>query len=334
MEAFLELPSWLTAENVFKLLDSKIFSAIYWGSAAVVAIVGFIARMKYRDKNLKKLLDAYIVKAQKAEGRERESVKEVMKRAIRKARGLANEQGFHPSDPFEVAARMFAQSQPGLAIEILAKEAITCEATIDYANHRVRLARERAATAYLEIGMIEQHRGRGLEALAAFTSMLRVNPGDLDAFRMRGAQYRAMSRFNEAVGDFIALEQLLGGDRAAVAEVKRELAAVFLGSRDLARAEGVLNQAMVLEIELSSEGGKALTHERIGTVRTARKRWKLARKAYEEARTIFGQLRDGPAVIRLDEQLVLLDQIRNEELRRRREKQKRKTRPAPEPVLH
>lgn len=36
MEGLLiELPSWLTAENVFKILDSKIFSAIYWGSAAV-----------------------------------------------------------------------------------------------------------------------------------------------------------------------------------------------------------------------------------------------------------------------------------------------------------
>ena len=67
MEAFLtELPAWLTVENIFKLLDSKIFSAISWTASAVVAIIDFIAKMKYRDKNLKKLLDAYIVKAQKA----------------------------------------------------------------------------------------------------------------------------------------------------------------------------------------------------------------------------------------------------------------------------
>jgi TRAP-type mannitol/chloroaromatic compound transport system permease large subunit len=46
-------------------------SAIYWGAAAIVAIIGFIARMKYRDRNLKRLLDAYVEKAKRADGHER-----------------------------------------------------------------------------------------------------------------------------------------------------------------------------------------------------------------------------------------------------------------------
>lgn len=328
MDALLtELPSWLTFENIFRILDSKIFSAISWTASAVVAILGFIAKMKYRDKNLKKLLEAYIVKAQQAEGRERESVKEVMKRAIRKARGLANKKGFNPADTFEDAARMFAQSQHKEAIRILAREADACEATIDYACHRVRLARERAATAYLEIGMIKRHYGLGMEAAEAFTSMLRVNPGDLDAFRTRGAQYRDLGMFKEAEGDFVALEHLLGGDRAAVAEVKRELGAVFVGSGDYSRADEVLAAALKLEEELFSQRGVALTHESVGTLRTAQRYWKQARTAYEQSRVIFKNLGDRESVGRVDVALKRLQEARDLELERRRQKQKQR-RPA------
>lgn len=323
MEAFVfELPVWLNIDFIIRIIDSKVFSAISWTGSAVVAILGFIAKMKYRDANLKKLLDAYIKKAQRSEGRERQSVKAVMTRAINKARGLANKKGFNPSDPFEDAARMFAQSQPDAAIGILTREASACEASIDYANHRVRLARERAATAYLEIGMIKGHTGQGMEAAEAFTSMLRVNPGDLDAFRMRGAQYRDLRMFREAEGDFIALEQLLGGDRAAVAEAKRELAAVFLGSGDHGRADVVLETAMELEEELFSQRGVALTHESIGTLRTAQRYWKQAKASYEQSRVIFDLLEDQASVSRVDLLLSRLKEARDRGLARRREKQK------------
>jgi tetratricopeptide (TPR) repeat protein len=335
MEAFVfELPVWLTVENIFKILDSKVFSAISWTASAFVALLGFIAKMKYRDANLKKLLDAYIKKAQRAEGRERESVKEVMKRAINKARGLASKKGFNPADPFEDAARMFAQSQSNEAIRILLREASACEATIDYANHRVRLTRERAATAYLEIGMIKRHLGQGMEAAEAFTSMLRVNPQDHDALRLRGAQYRDLRMFKEAEGDFITLEQLLGGDRAAIAEIKRELGAVFLGSGDHSRADAVLGAAMELEEELFSQRGVALTYESVGTLRTAQGYWKKAKASYEQSRVIFGNLGDRESVARVDVLLARLKEARDRELVRRRNKQGRKTAPAPQLVLH
>src|SRR5262249_31168628 len=156
--------------------------------------------------------------------------------------------------------------QPGHAINILATEAGACEATIDFAKHRVRLCQERAATAYLEIGMIHRHQGQGLLAVEAFTSMLRVNAGDLDAFQMRGTQYRDLGRFTEAEGDFRSLEYHVAGNSAAVADVKRELGAVFLGSGDYPRAEGVLDEAMKIEEELLSQRGIALTHESLGIV--------------------------------------------------------------------
>jgi hypothetical protein len=89
METFLqELPAWLTFENVMRFADSKVFSAIYWGAAAIVALIGFIARMHYRDRNLKRLVEAYIAKARRGEGKERASVKQAIGRSIRKARGL------------------------------------------------------------------------------------------------------------------------------------------------------------------------------------------------------------------------------------------------------
>jgi len=36
---FIDLPDWLTLEFVLRIMDSKIFSAIYWGAAAIVAII-------------------------------------------------------------------------------------------------------------------------------------------------------------------------------------------------------------------------------------------------------------------------------------------------------
>ena len=42
---FIDLPDWLTLEFVLRIMDSKVFSAIYWGAAAIVAIIGFIARI-------------------------------------------------------------------------------------------------------------------------------------------------------------------------------------------------------------------------------------------------------------------------------------------------
>jgi Tfp pilus assembly protein PilF len=338
MEALvLELPAWLNVDFIMRVLDSKVFSAIYWGSAAVVAVVGFIARLKYRKANLKKLLNAYVETARQAEGRERESVKEAIKRAADKARGLANGRPFDPSKVFEDAARMFAQRQPDHAIQILVTEAGACEATIEFAKHRVRLCQERAATAHLEIGMIHRHQGQGLLAVEAFTSMLRVNPGDLDAFQMRGTQYRDLGRFTEAEGDFRALEYHVAEKPAAVADVKPELGAVFLGSGDYPRAESVLNDAMKIEEQLHSQRGIALTHESLGTVLTARKWWKQARRSYQDSKVIFNLLDDQESVDRVDKLVQGMIEARNQELRRRREKQRRVRRqPTVEhaPVLH
>ena len=145
--AFIDLPDWLTLDFILRVMDSKVFSAIYWGAAAIVVIIGFFARMKYRDRNLKKLLDDYVDKARKADGRERQSVKEVIGRAITKARGLAgpNSVQFRSSDVFENAARLFAQRQAPVAIDLLRREAAVCEATVNHALQQVRHARIRAA---------------------------------------------------------------------------------------------------------------------------------------------------------------------------------------------
>src|SRR5262245_32301679 len=198
-----ELPDWFTHDFVFRILESKIFSAISWGGAAVVAILGFIAKRKYRDKNLKSLLEGYVERATKTVGKERTSVKAVIGKAIDKARGLGTTRGvgavqFRTSDVFENAARFFAQSQGGIAINLLLSEAQRCETAIGYANHQVQAARERAATAYLEIGSMLREQGDGLKALDAFRDMLRVNPDDLDALRMLGVQCRELKQYEDA----------------------------------------------------------------------------------------------------------------------------------------
>jgi tetratricopeptide (TPR) repeat protein len=327
MQAFsivFQIPDWLTPEFILRVLDSKIFSAIYWGAAAVVAVIGFIARMKYRDRNLKRLLDAYVEKATKGEGRERQSVKSVIGRAMRKARGLPARRGdrttFRSSDIFEDAARLWAQRQPRDAIDSLRKEAAKCESTVNYVKHQLRLAQERAATAYLEIGSILRDQNQGTEALDAFNAMLRVNPEDQDALRMLGIQYRDLQRFREAEQNFTTLLFYVQSDPATAADIKRELAAVFVGSKEYQRAETTLDEAMKIETNRSNQRGIALTHESIGTVQTARSRWKQARRSYDDSKTIFHALSDTESVARVQVLTDRMEAARSEALQRRQQR--------------
>jgi tetratricopeptide (TPR) repeat protein len=331
MEAFAlgqltEVPDWLTTDFILKVLDSKIFSAIYWGGAAIVAIIGFIARMKYRDRNLKGLLDDYVEKATNGEGNERRSVNDVIGRAMRKARGLPARRGasttFNPSDVFEDAARLWAQRQPNDAIELLRKEAGKCESAVEYAKHQLRLSQERAATAYLEIGSILRDQGRSLEALDAFSAMLRANPQDLDALRMLGTQHRDLGRYREAEQNFTTLLFYVEQDPVEAANVKRELGAVFIGSKEYPRAEVVLKEAMEIESNLSSQRGIALCHESIGTLRTARSWWKQAKRSYDDSKAIFQVLQDAESVARVQLQLNRMEIAQREALRRRRERRR------------
>jgi tetratricopeptide (TPR) repeat protein len=319
-----------TIEFILKIMDSKVFSAIYWGGAAIVAVVGLIARMKYRDKNLKKLLDQYVQKATRGEGKERSSVKAVILAAIQKARGLKaagkTAAQFKPSDVFANAARFFAQSQPEVAIELLRAEANICDATIGYCKHQLRAAQQRAATAYLEIGLIQREQRKGAEALDSFMSMLRVNPEDTDALRMLGVQCRDLKRHEDAERWFGTLLHYVASDAAAAADVKRELGLVFLSSRDYSRAEEILEQALEMERGWSNQQGEALTHELIGTVRTERKRWSLARRAFGSGKSIFESLGDTESIKRVETRLMAMEAMRDEELRKRREKRRSATR--------
>jgi tetratricopeptide (TPR) repeat protein len=338
MEALLqELPWWLTLENVLRFADSKIFSAIYWGAAAVVAVIGFIARMHYRDRNLKRLLDAYIAKAARGEGRERATVKEVISRAIRKARGLTPSGAtvpFDVSDVFQEAARLCAQRQPHRAIELLRREAEKCESTIEYARHQVRLAQQRAATAHLEIGFILRDQGRGVDAIEAFTEMLRVNPEDLDALRMRGLQYRELERYDDAIRDFNTVLYCVQGDAAAVADTKRELALVHVARKRYADAFAALDEALKIEVERGSQRGTALTHESIGGAKAARGWRQQAEEAYTLALKIFRDLGDNEGVERVAKLLGQLKEAREEEARRRREGRATDGQPEGAPLLH
>ena len=116
-----------------------------------------------------------------------------------------------------------------------------------YAKHQLRLSQERAATAYLEIGSVLRDQGRSLEALDAFNAMLRANPEDLDALRMLGIQHRDLGRYRDAEQNFTTLLFYVEQDLAAAAEVKRELGAVFMGSKEYPRAEVVLNEALEID---------------------------------------------------------------------------------------
>ena len=242
---FIQVPDWLTKELVIEILQSKIFLAIYYGGAALLALVGYLGRRKYSERNLKKLLDAHLEKASAVEGKERANVKSVIGQALQKARGLPTRGGisFNPSDVFQQAALLCAQRQPHLAIEVLKREATLSEATIGHAQHQLRLAQERAATAFYEIGTIQRAQDKGTEALDAFTAMLRVNPNDHDALWWLDIQHRELGSFDEAEQNFDTLLGLVGGYPEKVAEVKRELGAVYLGWKDYGEAERVLGEA-------------------------------------------------------------------------------------------
>jgi tetratricopeptide (TPR) repeat protein len=317
---FIQLPSWVTWELVFHILDSKLFSAIYWGAAAVVAIIGFVARMKYRDRNLKHLLDGYVEKARKADIQERQSVKGVIGRAIQKARGQRargrRAAQFHPSNVFEDAARYFAQSQAPIAMGVLRREAQLCEAAINHAEQQVRHTRMRAATAFLQIGsMLREQPGKEGEALNAFLDMERVSPNDPDALRMLGTQYRELNRYGEAEQ---YLTKLLAQTRevSVIADIKRELGLVFIGANDT-RAEGVLQEALAIEQEARNQRGEARTYELLGVARS-RFRWGLARRAYNASKAIFRMLNDTESVARVQGRLTVMELQRRAEKRRAR----------------
>lgn len=312
--ALCELPPWVTPDFIFRVLESKIFSAISWGCAALVAIIGFIARMKYRDRNLKKLLDAYVQKAEKAQGTERTSVKTVIGAALRKSRGLPAQgnkaYAFNPSNVFEDAARLYAQREPNAAIEVLAKEADKCVATISYCRHQLKLAEERAATAYLEIGTIHREQGRGQDALDAFSAMLRVHSGDQDALRMRALQFRDLGRFGEAQQDLQTLLYQVAADPAATADIKRELAITHAAGSAWQPAFECLDEALKIETLRDSQRGIALTHEVLGGVQCARTWWKLSKGSYDLCRKIFVALGDREGTARIDEALRQLQILR------------------------
>lgn len=320
--AVLELPDWLTWDLVFRIMDSKAFSAIYWSAAAIVAIIGFLARMRYRDRNLKKLLNDYVEKATRGEGKERQSVKLVIGTAIDKARGRAatgrNAAQFDASDVFQNAARFFAQSQPQVAIDLLRREAANCEATIEYALHQVRAARERAATAYLEIGSMLREQARGTEALTAFTDMLKVNPGDTDALRLLGLQCRELGQFDAAERWFGTLLDAVRQDAVASSEIRRELALTYMASGNLPRAENELDEAMLIERGQPSLQGEAVTTELVGVLCGMRKQWKMARRAYAASRSIFAALQDTESVTRIDARSVALESARAAQLAKRK----------------
>lgn len=298
--------------------------------------------MKYRDRNLKRLLDAYVAKAEKAEGRERTSVKEVIGHALRKARGLQARGKaaftYDSSDVFQEAARLCAQRQPKDAIELLETEAANCETAIAYSRHRVRLAQERAATAYLEMGSILRAQDKGLQAVEAFMSMLRVNPGDIDALRMLGIQYRDLKRYRVAEQNFTALLHYVASDQAAVAEVKRELGATFLGDGDYTRADMALCEALKIEEACANQSGTAVTLESIGTLRTAQRRWRKARRAYRDSKAIFDSLNDREGAARVELLAQQMEAARENTLSRRRERMlrsvARQPSKAPEVSLH
>ena len=320
---WVQVPEWLTIDFILKILDSKIFSAIYWGSAAVVLVLGMFAKAKYRDKNLKKLLNAYVEKATRGEGTERRSVKAVIKRAIEKARGLktkgATASQFNASDVFENAARFFAQSQPQIAIDLLQKEADTCEATITYCRHQLRAAQQRAATAYLEKGMILREQDKGAEALKAFNAMLRVNHEDLDALQMLGVQCRDLKLYDDAERWFRTLLYLVEKDPAAAADVKREIGLVFFRKPDYPRAEQILTEALETERSCSNQRGEALTHELIGLVHTGRKGWPRARRAYQASIEMFRTIGDKESVARVEVRSKSMEAERREVLGKRRQ---------------
>ena len=197
-----------------------------------------------------------------------------------------------------------------------------CEAAVEYAKHQLRLAQERAATAYLEIGSIRRDQSRGLEALDAFNAMLRANPGDLDALRMLAIQYRDLGRYREAEQNFTTLLFYVDKDPAAAADVKRELGAVFVGSKEYPRAETVLNEAMKIESDRSSQHGVALCHESIGTLRTARRWWKQAKRSYDDGATIFLALGDAESIKRVQLQMERMEAAQKDHLQRRQEKRR------------
>jgi tetratricopeptide (TPR) repeat protein len=241
---------------------------------------------------------------------------------------------FDVTDVFQEAARLCAQRQPSQAIDLLRGEAGKCESTIDYAKHQVRLAQQRAATAYLEIGFILRDQKRSVDALGAFTDMLRVNPEDRDALRMRALQYRELERYDDAERDFNAVLYYVQGDRGAVADTKREMALVHLGRKRYTDAFTALDEAMQIEIERGSEVGTALTHESIGGAKAARGFWQQAEDAYNRALKIFRDEGESQGVERVTTLKGQLKEAREEEARRRRLGRTAGEQASAAPVLH
>jgi hypothetical protein len=136
---------------------------------------------------------------------------------------------------------------------------------------------------------------------------------------MLGTQCRDLKRYGEAEQYFNTLLFQVSSNAVLAADIKRELALVFLANEEYPRAEASLEEALTIEKQQRNQHGEALSHELIGLVRS-RYRWTQARRAFNLSKSIFETINNEEGVRRVQGRIDLMEAGRNAELQRRKEK--------------
>ena len=108
----------------------------------------------------------------------------------------------------------------------------------------------------------------------------------------------------------LALLYLVAADAAATADIKRDLATVFVASKDWTRAFATLAEALQIEVERDNQPGIALTHESMGGAKAARTWWQQSEESCDASLKIFRTLGDQESIARVSAALAQMQERR------------------------
>lgn len=153
---------------------------------------------------------------------------------------------------------------------------------------QVRAKRLEACNAYLYAGRVASQHGSSEGTKHAYDNVLRLNNGDVDAYKLIGKQYLAVGNREAALTEYgkIATHAQSIGNRALEAEAYRLQATVHWADNRLGRARTTLSLSAETE-PADNHQGLAETQRMLGDVFARQGNLNAAERAYTDSRSSY-----------------------------------------------
>jgi tetratricopeptide (TPR) repeat protein len=131
-----------------------------------------------------------------------------------------------------------------------------------------------------------------LTAAVEVWSRIGQMPGEISARNTRGAVYRKIGNYDDAIEDHSTAMQLAREQHISGAEItaRAHLGAVYVEQQAFEQAETLLDEALALSIEAADNWGTGHTRRFLGYLHEARKAWDPALNAYGSAVEVWRTL--------------------------------------------